>query len=134
MITSLQPSQIFVFGSNLQGHHVGGAAKQAHQDFGAIWGVGVGLQGQSYAIPTMNLTLEEIGQYVAQFVEFARLTPQYEYLVTAVGTGIAGFTQEEMGEIWSALDLPTNVKLVWNNSQTPRTNQTYWSRPRYWLT
>ncbi len=113
MIITLQPNQIFVFGSNLQGHHSGGAAAQALKDFGAIWGVGVGLQGKSYAIPTMPpLTLIEIEQYIIQFVHFARFTPQYEYLVTPIGTGIAGYSTAEMGEIWSKLSLPSNIKLL----------------------
>ena len=53
-ITSLNPNEIFVFGSNLQGRHLGGAARIAQLYFGAVWGQGVGLQGQSYAIPTMQ--------------------------------------------------------------------------------
>ena len=52
-ITSLQSDEVFVFGSNLQGLHAGGAAKLAMQ-WGAVWGQGVGLQGQTYAIPTMQ--------------------------------------------------------------------------------
>lgn len=111
-INSLEPNEVFVFGSNLRGHHVGGAAKQAQEQFGAIWGVGVGIQGQSYAVPTMELSLEEIAQYIAQFVRFANLTPQYIYYVTPIGTGIAGFSQEEMGEVWSRFNLPTNVILL----------------------
>lgn len=114
MITSLFPNQIFVFGSNLEGKHSGGAALQAHKDFGAIWGVGVGLQGKSYAIPTMPpLTLNEIEHYIIQFVHFARFTPQYEYLVTPIGTGIAGYSQAEMGQIWSKLSLPSNIILYY---------------------
>lgn len=112
MIKKLKPNQIFVFGSNLQGHHAGGAAKQAYEDFGAIWGVSVGIQGKSYGIPTMGLTLEEIYQYIKQFVDYARLTPDKEYLVTPIGTGIAGFTQEEMGELWSREKLPENISLI----------------------
>ena len=53
-IVTLQPNEIFVFGSNLEGQHAGGAAYLAYKRFGAIWGQGVGLQGQSYAIPTMQ--------------------------------------------------------------------------------
>ena len=59
-ITTLQPNEIFVFGSNLQGMHGGGAAYVAHRKFGAIWGQGVGLQGQSYGIPTMQCGVETI--------------------------------------------------------------------------
>lgn len=112
-ITELKPNEVFVFGSNLEGRHVGGGAKQAYEQFGAIWGIGVGMQGQSYAIPTMPpLTLIEIEVYIKQFIDWASLTPEYIYLVTSIGTGIAGFSQEEMGEIWSKYSLPTNVKLL----------------------
>lgn len=111
-IADLEPNEIFVFGSNKEGQHLSGAARQAHDQFGAIWGMGFGLQGQSYAIPTMDLPLEIIGRYIAQFVEFARLTPGNTYFVTAIGTGIAGFSQEEMEGIWGGLELPANVKLV----------------------
>ncbi len=52
-IEELAPNEVFVFGSNLQGMHGGGAARKAYKDFGAIMGQGVGLQGQSYAIPSM---------------------------------------------------------------------------------
>ena len=112
MITSLKENQVFVFGSNLQGHHAGGAARQAYDNFGAEWGVGVGLTGQSYAIPTMQGDIENIALYIKQFIEFARLTPQYEYLVTPIGTGIAGYSIEEMNEVWSRWKLPVNVKRV----------------------
>ena len=112
MITKLKENQVFCFGSNLQGRHAGGAAKQAHKDFGAIWGVGVGIQGQSYGIPTMELDLEGIAQYIKQFIDYARITPEKEYLVTPIGTGIASFSVEEMGEVWSRWELPDNVILV----------------------
>lgn len=112
MITNLKENQVFVFGSNLQGRHLGGAAKQAYEDFGAIWGVGVGLQGKSYAIPTMELDVEGIALYIKQFIDYALITPEKEYLVTPIGTGIAGFTEEEMGEVWSRWKLPNNIKLV----------------------
>ena len=112
MLTTLKENEIFVFGSNLQGQHLGGAAKQAYEDFGAIWGVGVGIQGQSYAIPTMEVSLETIGHYIAQFLEFARLTPGNTYLVTPIGTGIAGFSSEQMAEVWDRMTLPDNVVLL----------------------
>ena len=53
-ITSLGEDEVFVFGSNLAGRHCGGAARVARERFGAIMGQGVGMQGQSYAIPTMQ--------------------------------------------------------------------------------
>lgn len=111
-ITTLEPNEMFVFGSNLQGEHYGGAARQAHQSFGAIWGVGVGIQGNSYAIPTMAIGLENIALYIKQFINYAKLTPDKTYYVTPIGTGIAGYSTEEMGEIWSRYTLPTNIKLL----------------------
>ena len=53
-ITHLEKNEIFVFGSNLAGAHGGGAAYIAYRKFGAIWGQGVGLQGQSYGIPSLR--------------------------------------------------------------------------------
>ena len=67
-IQSLGPDEVFVFGSNLQGLHMGGAARLAAERFGAVWGQGVGLQGQSYALPTMNLSIEESANYVDEFL------------------------------------------------------------------
>ena len=59
-ITKLQPDEIFVFGSNLAGMHGGGAARLAYQRFGAVWGQGDGLQGQSYSITNMQAAVETI--------------------------------------------------------------------------
>lgn len=70
-ITSLEPDEIFVFGSNLQGYHAGGAARTAVRLFGAKMGQGVGIQGQSYAIPTMQGGVETIKPYVDDFIELA---------------------------------------------------------------
>ena len=74
-ITSLEPNEIFVFGSNLKGMHGGGAAYIAYRKFGAIMGKGVGLQGQSYAIPTMQGGVETIRPYVDEFIWFAKQHP-----------------------------------------------------------
>ena len=63
-ITSLRPNEIFVFGSNLGGFHGGGAAELAYRSFGAVWGQGEGLQGQSYALPTIVHTVAEMQPYV----------------------------------------------------------------------
>ena len=67
-IDVLEKNEIFVFGSNLAGRHLGGAAKAAYNKFGAKWGVGVGLAGQSYAIPTMQGGVETIKPYVDEFI------------------------------------------------------------------
>ena len=59
-ISELKENEIFVFGSNLAGSHGGGAARFAYNRFGAVWGLGTGIQGQTYAIPTMQGGVETI--------------------------------------------------------------------------
>ena len=110
-ITSLQPNQIFVFGSNLQGAHGGGAARAAFNHFGAIWGQGVGLQGQSYAIPTMQGPVSSIKPYVDEFIAFARNHPEFEFLVTRIGCGIAGFQDAEIAPLFKDAVIIDNVRL-----------------------
>lgn len=110
-ITSLQPNEIFVFGSNLRGMHGGGAARIAHQKFGAIMGQGVGLQGQSYAIPTMQGGVETIKPYVDEFIEFAKEHQDLTFLVTRIGCGIAGFTDEEISPLFEAAHDVNNIIL-----------------------
>ncbi len=99
-ITELKENEIFVFGSNLQGMHGGGAARLAYNKFGAIWGQGVGLQGQSYGIPTMHGGIDAIKPYVDEFIEFARSHPELTFLVTRIGCGIAGFRDEEIAPLF----------------------------------
>lgn len=99
-ITELKPNEIFVFGSNLAGAHGGGAARLAYNCFGAIWGQGVGLQGQSYAIPTMQGGVETIKPYVDEFIRFAKQHPEQKFLVTKIGCGIAGFKVEEIAPLF----------------------------------
>ncbi|MCM1333273.1 MAG: hypothetical protein NC248_11780 [Bacteroides sp.] len=110
-ITHLEPDDIFVFGSNLQGAHCGGAARVAYKKFGAIMGEGVGIQGQSYAIPTMQGGVDTIKPYVDEFIELAREWDQNTFYVTRIGCGIAGFTDEEIAPLFDeAYDL-YNVRL-----------------------
>lgn len=105
-IISLKENEIFVFGSNLDGFHGGGAARIAFDCFGAEWGVGVGLTGKCYAIPTMHGGVDAIKPYVDEFVDFARSHTEMQFLVTRVGCGIAGFTDEEMAPLFKgAIDL-----------------------------
>lgn len=109
-ITELKPGEIFVFGSNLGGFHAGGAARVANQKFGAEWGVGVGLTGQCYAIPTMQGRVETIKPYTDEFVAFAAQHPELTFLVTRIGCGIAGFRDEEIAPLFAdALDAPNVV-------------------------
>jgi hypothetical protein len=105
-ITELKPNEIFVFGSNLAGAHGGGAARLAYNRFGAIWGQGVGLQGQSYGIPTMHGGVEAIKPYVDELIAFAKEHPELKFLVTKIGCGIAGFTIEEIAPLFrEAIDV-----------------------------
>ena len=110
-ITELKPGDIFVFGSNLRGMHGGGAARIAHQKFGAIMGRGVGLQGQSYAIPTMQGGVETIRPYVDEFIMFAKEHPEQTFLVTRIGCGIAGFTNEEISPLFAEAHNVENIVL-----------------------
>ena len=106
MIDSLEPNHIFVFGSNLQGRHLGGAAKQAHEQFRAEWGIGAGLTGQCYAIPTME-GYDSMALYIQQFLQIASLLPQYTFLLTKVGCGIAGYDENDVKQLFK--DAPSNV-------------------------
>ena len=99
-ITELKANEVFVFGSNLAGAHAGGAARIAMEKFGAVWGQGVGLQGQSYAIPTMQGGVETIKPYVDEFISFAKEHQNLTFLVTRIGCGIAGFKDEEIAPLF----------------------------------
>lgn len=110
-ITELREDEIFVFGSNLAGMHGGGAARLAMQRFGAVWGQGVGLQGHSYAIPTMQGGVETIRPYVDEFTAFARRHPQLKFLVTEIGCGIAGFSVEQIAPLFAQAKELENVYL-----------------------
>ena len=111
MISALKENAIFVFGRNLGGMHGGGAARAAYNRFGAVWGQGVGLQGQSYAIPTMQGGVETIKPYVDEFIEFAQAHPELKYLVTRIGCGIAGFRDEQIAPLFAAAIDQDNIIL-----------------------
>lgn len=105
-IKGLKANEIFVFGSNLQGQHAGGAARIAVNKFGAEWGNGVGIQGNCYAIPTMHGGVDKIKPYVDDFIEYAKNHTDKIFLVTRIGCGIAGFKDEEIAPLFkSAIDI-----------------------------
>ena len=105
-ISELKENEIFVFGSNLAGSHGGGAARLAYARFGAVWGEGVGLHGQTYAIPTMQGGVETIKPYVDEFISFAKEHAELTFLVTRIGCGIAGFRDEEIAPLFAeAIDI-----------------------------
>ena len=111
-IEKLEPGQIFVFGSNFLGHHSGGAAKLAFEKFGAKWGIGEGLQGRSYAFPTLNSEMEnrtdnELKESVKRLYWCIELHPCLTFFLTRVGCGIASFNESYMIELFQ--DSPPNL-------------------------
>lgn len=110
-IDSLKENEIFVFGSNLAGMHGGGAARIARLHFGAVMGKGVGLQGQSYAIPTMQGGVETIRPYVDRFIAYAKRHPEKHFLVTPIGCGIAGFEAEDIAPLFEKAKEMKNISL-----------------------
>jgi len=113
-VTELKPNQVFVFGSNIVGNHAGGAARQAKQ-WGAQDGIGVGMAGQTYAIPTMSGE-EVLVHYYKEFLSFAKLNlvarKDLEFLLTPIGTGIAGYTLEDIKKLGIGDHLPSNVTKI----------------------
>ena len=110
-ISELKADEVFVFGSNLEGMHGGGAAYYAFRHFGAMMGCGVGLRGQSYAIPTMQGGVETIKPYVDDFIVFAKEHPELFFYVTRIGCGIAGFRDKEIAPLFSEAVSLENVCL-----------------------
>lgn len=105
---------VFVFGSNLAGVHGAGAALFARRYRGAILGQGVGLQGNSYAIPTKDenietLPLERIKPYIDEFILFAKKNPEMTFEVTRIGCGLAGYTDTDIGPMFKGA--PENCRL-----------------------
>ena len=110
--------QIFVFGSNEAGVHGAGAAKTALQQYGAIYGKGNGLQGDSYGIPTKDrriktLPLNIIGVYVQVFIECAANNPEYTFNVTRVGCGLAGYTDQQIAPLFINVSDNVNLPFEW---------------------
>jgi hypothetical protein len=120
-VIKLDINEVFVFGSNRKGYHNGGAAKQALEDFGAEYGQGEGPQGACYAIPTMNrymqpYSLHTLRHYVSYFLWYAHKHPEIQFLLTPVGTGIAGFDYSVIDKLFKAA--PSNVQRVgWERSK-----------------
>lgn len=110
-IVALREDEVFVFGSNLEGMHAGGAAYVAFRKFGAVMGCGVGLRGQSYAIPTMQGGVETIRPYVDEFIAFAEAHPELFFYVTRIGCGIAGFRDREIAPLFERARGMENVCL-----------------------
>lgn len=99
-IVSLQENQIFVFGSNIDGAHNGGAAYYALQHFGAKLGQAEGIQGQNYAIPTDGNSFEELKKAIERFTEYAVFHPQFKFMLAAIGTSNACYEVKEIAPLF----------------------------------
>ena len=105
---------IFVFGSNEAGRHGAGAALYAVQNHGAIYGVGFGMQGNSFGIPTKDknirtLPLEKIKEYVDKFIAYAKIYPDKHFQVTRIGCGSAAYTDSQIAPMFKGA--PNNCHL-----------------------
>ena len=109
-INVLGDNEIFVFGSNIQGMHMGGAARVAYNEFGAEWGNGEGLQGKSYALPTMEGE-DNTRAAIKHFTDFAYDHPELKFFVTPVGCGIAGYSPEDIAPMFESSANLENVYL-----------------------
>lgn len=115
-IKELKPNQVIVFGSNLEGRHGAGLAR-ACLKWGAIYGVSKGRQGKTYAIPTKDLrkgirsiSLEDIKGHINTLINYCEEHKEIEFLMTMIGCGLAGYTAEEISELFP-LDIPNNLIL-----------------------
>ena len=108
-------TNVFVFGSNLAGRLGKGAALYAKHHYGAVYGEGIGRTGNAYAIPTKGyqlnvLSLERIQDFVTEFVQYARENPDDTFLLTPIGTGLAGYDKTEIFQlIRNCAPLPSNI-------------------------
>lgn len=109
-IVNLDENEIFVFGSNESGIHGAGAARIAFLKFGAEMGLGNGLSGNSYAIPTKDrnvetLPLDKVKSYIDEFIGFVLKHQNLTFYLTKIGCGLAGFTIEEIKNIfWEVIE------------------------------
>lgn len=113
-------NRIFVFGSNLAGRHGKGAALTAIRNYGAVYGQGYGIQGNSFAIPTKDaelrtLPLNKIIRYVEQFLRFAELNPNMTFEVTRIGCGLAGYEDEDIAPMFTKAPSNCILPVGWRN-------------------
>ena len=115
-ITELKENEVFVYGSNRKGIPGAGAAKYARDNFGAVYGIGEGLVGQSYGIPTKEtpyktLALAEIAEHVDKFISFAIANRDFTFLVTGIGCGFAGYKVEQIAPLFKSALIVKNIVL-----------------------
>jgi hypothetical protein len=117
IIDKLNDDEIFVFGSNKSGIMGAGAAKIAYQRFGAVWGVGEGVTGECYAIPTKDygirrtLRIDEIKPFVDEFIQFAKNNDDFIFLVTKIGCGLAGYRSNDIAPLFKDAEDIKNIYL-----------------------
>lgn len=115
-VSDLKPGEVFVFGSNLSGIHGAGAAFTALK-WGAVRGQGIGLQGRTYAIPTVTkkirgpMSIASIKIHVREFLTFAKNNPDLRFLVTEIGCGLAGFKPQDIAPLFKGAEKMANVWL-----------------------
>lgn len=118
IITELKENQIFVFGSNLEGIHGGGAARDA-MNWGACYGFPMGRQGQTYAIVTKDLRdgkfvgWDMVASQLDTLDWYASLLPDLQFLLTPIGTGLAGGSIEDLEEVVKRTILSDNIVFTW---------------------
>ena len=119
-ISKLEKGEIFVFGSNKLGKHGKGAARTAKMKFGASEGIGEGLYGRSYALPTKSrptkqkrdiLSLEEIEWYIDRFIKKAKANPELTFLVTKIGCGLSRYSPKQIGPLFQDAVEVENIHL-----------------------
>lgn len=120
---TMEQPMIFVFGSNLAGRHGKGAALHAKLHCGAVYGVGVGRTGGSYAIPTKDeyiktLPLSIIAQHVADFITYARSNPELIFKVTRIGCGLAGYSDQEIAPMFDGATANCHLPEGWRTLAT----------------
>ena len=113
-ITHLPKNSVFVFGSNLNGHHSGGAAKVAHEEFDADWGVGEGFMELSYAFPTLDENMQKRSKKDLELsrdklFNSCKLYPNLTFYLTKVGLGIAGYAISEIAPLFD--NPPSNMTI-----------------------
>ena len=126
-IQYINENEVFVFGSNTVGHHLGGAAKTATDKFGAVWGVNSGITGRCYAVPTVDLDpktryvekmpLIYIRHKIVDLINYAKRHKYKTFFITEIGCGIAGFTIDEIAPLFKEAIKVNNIHLplrFWN--------------------
>ncbi len=117
MIRDLKENEVIVVGTNESGIHGAGAAYQAYKEFGLQRGVGFGYSGQTFGIPTKDwkiktLPLYVINFYIQRFIKFTKINPNLTFLVTPIGTGLAGYTAKHIAPMFKIVDYLSNKNII----------------------